>query len=313
MKQYFSLSDRTDVPCVVALGCFDGVHLGHRAVIQTAKQLSALYQCATAVWTFSEPPKNFFQPGSVPLITDGKAKARLMESLGVEHLFSVPFGESVAALSPRQFFEDVLLRQLQAKHLVCGYNYTFGAGGAGTVDTLRALCREAEIGLSVLPPVTVDELPVSSSVIRSALEEGNPQLATAALGRPYSLCAPVIGGQRLARNLGFPTVNQEFPKGTVIPRRGVYAVQVTLPHEATPFFGISNVGLRPTVGGSLLCCETHIFEFEGDLYDTPVTVEFLSFLREEQKFSSLEKLTAQVTKDINQAKEILQKISTDNE
>lgn len=294
-----SLSFSSATPTVVALGCFDGVHLGHTAVIQAAKAQALRQGCLCAVWTFEEPPKNYFFPNSVSLITTRQAKETLLRQLGVDLLACVPFDQSVASMSAETFFENILLFQMRACHLVCGYNYTFGAKGAGDVSLLQALCDAHGIGLTVLPPVTVGGVSVSSSAIRSAMEDGRPEDAAALLGRPYSLTAPVVDGQKLARALGFPTLNQIFPHGALIPKAGVYATRVTLPHATRSYGGISNVGIRPTVTDHTLCCETHLFDFSGDLYQVPVTVEFLSFLRPERKFASLEAMSEQIRKDMD--------------
>jgi riboflavin kinase/FMN adenylyltransferase len=194
---------------------------------------------------------------------------------------------------------------MRAFHLVCGYNYTFGANGTGDVSLLQTLCEAHNIGLTVLPPVRVGELPVSSSAIRAAMEDGRPEDAAALLGRPYSLTAPVVDGQKLARTLGFPTLNQIFPRGTLIPKAGVYATRVTLPDSSAVYGGISNVGIRPTVTDHTLCCETHLFDFSGDLYQVPVTVEFLSFLRSERKFESLEAMSEQIRNDMRVVRKYL--------
>lgn len=293
-----SLSFSTATPTVVALGCFDGVHLGHTAVIRAAKEQAARQGCACAVWTFEEPPKNTFFPGSVPLITTRQAKEALLRRLGVDVLVCVPFNTEVGSMSAEAFFEQILLSRMQARHLVCGYNYTFGAGGKGDVALLQALCQAHGVGLTVLPPVQINGIPVSSSAIRAAMEDGRPEDAATLLGRPYSLTAPVVDGQKLARTLGFPTVNQIFPQGALIPKAGVYATRVTLPDSETVLGGISNVGIRPTVADHTLCCETHLFDFSGDLYQKSVTVEFLSFLRPERKFPSIEAMSEQIRQDM---------------
>jgi len=300
-----SLDYLSPTPSVVALGCFDGVHLGHAAVIRTAKEQALRSHCDCIVWTFTEPPKNYFAPHSVPLITDQTTKQALIEGLGADTLVCVPFDETVGSLSAEAFFTQILLHRLRAYHLVCGYNYTFGAKGTGNVELLKSLCDTHGIGLTVLPPVKVHNVSVSSSAIRTAIEDGYPEKAAALLGRPYSLSAPVIDGQHLARKLGFPTINQLFPDGMTIPRAGVYATRIHIEGEDFFRYGISNVGLRPTVNTNILCCETHILDYVGDLYQKTVQIEFLTFLRPEQKFDSVEALAEQVRSDIQTARKLL--------
>ena len=303
MKTYRSLFCSPSTPCVVALGCFDGVHLGHRAVIEEAIRIADSIGLPSLIWTFEEPPRNFFAPGSVSLITDVKEKEALLEGSGVELLVCGSFEPMVASLSPEDFFWQILRQQLDARHIVCGFNYSFGSHGAGNADLLRDLCQTAGIGLSVIPPISVGEIEVSSTRIRQAMENGQAKEAATLLGRPYSLTSPVVDGQKLARRLGFPTVNQLFAKGKLVPKHGVYVTRITAGGEVK--YGITNVGLRPTVGGELLCAETHIFEFDGDLYGQGVTIEFLHFLRPEAKFESVDSLADRVRLDIENAKQYL--------
>ena len=305
MNLISSLSYRSPLPSVVALGCFDGVHLGHTAVLSEARERATALGCACTVLTFTEPPRNFFSPRSVPLITDAITKRERIAALGADTLVCVPFSSEIAAMSAEDFFENILLDRLRACHIVCGYNYSFGAKGLGNTVLLEQLCAERGIGLSVLPAVKVGEMPVSSSDIRRAVMEGRPEDAQAMLGRPYALTATVVNGQHLARSLGFPTINQIFPDGMLIPRAGVYASRVTVEGESVFYNGISNVGIRPTVTDHTLCCETHLFDFSGDLYGRSVTVELLSFLRPERKFDSIDTLAEQVRADMNAAKKIL--------
>ncbi len=302
MTIYSNFLSPAPTPCAVALGCFDGVHRGHAAVLSKARELAADLGCTPAALSFTQPPRNFFVPNSVSLLTSPEEKAARIEALGIERLWHIPFDEQISAVSPEDFFFKLLAERLRAVHLICGFNYTFGARAEGNVALLDKLCRENGIGLTVLPPVSTDGAEVSSSAIRKAVTEGKPELAPAALGRPYSLRASVVDGQKLARRLGFPTVNQIFPASLTVPRYGVYVSRIRVPDQVSPFFGITNVGTRPTVNGTLLCAETHLFCFEGDLYGKEIEVEFLHFMRPERKFGSLDELTRQVEEDIQTAK-----------
>lgn len=305
MRTVRSLSYQAKNPTVVALGCFDGLHHGHRAVIGEARHLADRLGCELAVWTFEEPPKNYFSPHSVPLITDLPTKKTLLRQMGVDLLICLPFDETIRSLSAEDFFHTILLDRLKAKHLVCGYNYSFGANGKGNPDLLGELCQKEGISLTTIPPVLCGERAVSSSEIRLAVAEGRAEDAAQLLGRPYSLCATVVDGRKLGRTLGFPTLNQRFPEGMLIPKRGVYVTRVTYRGRKTPLFGITNVGMRPTVGGHHVVAETHIFDFHGDLYGKRVKVEFLRFLRPEIPFESVDALSEQVHRDMETAKEIV--------
>lgn len=298
MNVFTSVPSFPATPCVLALGCFDGVHLGHVAVIRRARQLAEEQNLPCAVLCFREPPKNLFSPCAVPLLTTPDEKAIAIEALGVSLLFSIPFDRRMAETSAEDFF-SLLCDTLSARHVVCGFNFTFGAGGLGNASLLASLCREHGVGLTVVPPTRMEEEAVSSSRIRTCLEMGEVSQAARLLGRPYSLSAEVIHGQHLARKLGFCTANQLFPEGKVIPKHGVYVIRAR--HGDRTFGGIANVGMRPTVRGTLLCCETHLFDFAGDLYGSELTVEFLEFLREERPFDSLAALTAQIEKDVEKA------------
>ncbi len=290
---------------VVALGCFDGVHIGHRAVIETAIKIAKESGLSSTVWTFSEPSKNFFTPGAVPLITSTEAKCELIESLGVDLVLCLDFNEDIAKLSPEDFFNNILLGKLSAAHIVCGFNYSFGTKCAGNTELLAHLCQSAGIGLTVLPAVLEDGVDISSSLIRSCIKDGELEKAEKYLGYPYSISAEVIGGQRLARRLGFPTVNITPPAYAIIPKHGVYVTSVSFEGAERQLFGITNIGMRPTVHAEKICAETHIFDFDGDLYGKKLTVKFLHFIRPERLFDSIEDLKEQVLTDIETAKKFI--------
>ncbi len=290
-------------PCVVALGCFDGVHRGHEAVIRRARAIADELSLPLAVWCFRTPPKNYFLPRAVPQITSPEEKEALIGALGADVVLSIPFDAAIAAIPYEEFFEDVLCRRLSARHLVCGFDFTFGAKGLGNTDRLAALCEARGMALSVVPAFTTEGEVVSSSRIREAIEAGDTQRTHALLGRPYTITAEVVHGQHLARDLGFRTLNQLLPSDKAVPRHGVYVSRVTL--DGKTYDGITNVGMRPTVGGTLLCAETHLFDFSDELYGARVTVALLHFLRPEVRFDSLDALTAQVRSDITAAREWL--------
>lgn len=301
MKYYSSINHRSKKPCVVALGCFDGVHIGHGQVIKAAKEKATQLNCQCAVWTFSEPPKNYFSPGAAPLITDSIEKRKLIASLGVDKLISVPFCEKTARITAEDFFYSILIDKLKAVHIVCGYDYSFGAKGMGNTSILKELCEENSIGLTILPSVCVNGIPVSSSAIRDAISNGNISEASCLLGRHYAIKAKIINGQHLARSLGFPTVNQRVPDKLLVPKHGVYVSRISIEGIKKKFYGITNVGERPTVDTEGLFVETYIFDFSGDIYGKYAKIEFLHFIREETKFDSIETLTQQVNKDIKSA------------
>ncbi len=305
MKTYRSLYFTSDTPCVTALGCFDGVHVGHLTLINEAKDVAKRLGLSSAIWSFEEPPKNYFSTEKIPLITTREEKRLQMMRLGVDIFVSVPFDNRVASLSAEDFFEKILIKRMKTQHVVCGYNYRFGKNGMGNVEILRNLCKSHGIGISVISEIKIGKATVSSSEIRKMLNNGNLYEANAMLGRPYSLRAKVTDGQHLGRKLGFPTVNQIFVHNKLLPKNGVYISRIRFGKKQR--YGITNVGTRPSATEHTLCVETHIFDFCGDLYGQTVTVELLEFLRPEKKFSTLEELKQQVDSDIEKAKNIISK------
>ncbi len=307
MKSYTTKNFRADTPTVAALGCFDGVHRGHSAVISEAVRLAKERSLPCAVFTFSEPPKNYFIPNSAPVITDYKEKKRLIASLGADILVCVPFERSIGDMSAEKFFFDMLLGKLRATHIVCGFNYSFGRGGDGSTALLKKLCKKNGVGITCVAPVEDGGTAVSSSAIRNAVQSGDMELAARYLGRPYSITAPIVSGQHLAARLGFPTVNQLLGKNLLIPKKGVYVSRITVSRRK--YFGITNVGIRPTVNDHTLCAETHIFGFDGDLYGRTLRVEILKHLRPETEFPSVDELARQVERDIAEARTYIENIA----
>ena len=306
MTLYTSLPSAPLPPSAVALGCFDGVHLGHRAVIAKAVAQAHDQGLLSVVFTFDSSPRNYFAPSSVPQLTDREKKIELIEAMGVDVLICLPFDKEIATTSAEDFFKKILVDALSARQIVCGYNYSFGAKGRGNAELLRKLCDTVGIALTALAPIAENGTPISSSAIRAALEQGNVEEANAALGRAYSIRTTVLDGQHLGRRLGFPTINQRIDPSLAIPRHGVYFSRATV--EGISLFGITNVGVRPTVGSEFIGAETHLFDFSGDLYGKEIEVELLSFLRAERKFDSVEALSQQVHSDMEIAKKMASEI-----
>lgn len=285
----------------VALGYFDGVHLGHRLVLARAVQEARARGCLAAVFTFA-PPANGSVKGKA-ILTPAE-KLRRMESLGIEAVLCPPF-EAFCALSPEEFVDTVLIGCFGAKAVFCGENFTFGRGRAGNADTLRSLCAARGIAAETLPLMESGGAPVSSSRIRALLAGGDIPAANALLGEAYCIGLPVRHGRRLGRTLGFPTINQVYPAGMLLPRQGVYITRVLLDGRWQP--GATGLGTRPSVegggAGAGVTCETFIPDFAGELYDSAVRVRFCKFLWPTQKYDSLEALTAMVNRAARAARE----------
>ena len=281
---------------VVVLGNFDGVHLGHQALLRRARTLADEAGTAVVVRTFDTLPD--------PAVTPLPERERLLRLYGADTVVFDSFA-AIKDLSPRQFVRDLLKDELHATAVVCGYNYTFGRHGSGDAALLAALCAEESIACHTVDRVTLDGAEVSSTRVRALLSEGKIEEATALLGHPYALCGTVIPGQALGRTLGLPTVNFSAEESLLLPRRGVYASLCLLPDgRALP--AVTNVGCRPTVtddGAAVI--ETHLIGVSEDLYGLSLRVELCSFLRDETKFPSLDALKAAVADDCRRALALL--------
>ena len=270
-----------------ALGSFDGLHLGHRQVIGNTLSVPGL---RPAVITFQQNPSVSLQKKPVPLLTTNEQKLALLEEMGVEVVYLLSF-EQIRDMEPEDFVE-ALYRVCRVRALSCGFNFRFGKNGRGDAGLLKELCREKGIELSVTPPVSVAGETVSSTRIRACLEQGDVQQAGQLLGRPFGYDFEVTHGRQLGRTWGTPTINQPFPQGYVLPRFGVYASLVEV--EGQKYYGVTNIGVKPTVGSDCALSETWIPEFSGDLYGKKVPVELLDFIRPERKFDSLDQLKNEI-------------------
>ena len=293
------LGFRSDIPCVVALGCFDGIHAGHRRVLSEAVGIANKMGVRPAVFSFSRPPKSLFVR-DISLIDDVHEKLSLFESLGIGLCVCPDPTPEILSVSAEDFINSIIIEGFSPVHVVCGYNYSFGKGAQGNVELLRTLCAAHGIGVTVIDEYLQGGKPVSSSLIRELISNGKVEDAADLLCRPFSVSDRVVDGQHLARRLGFPTLNIVPSPLKLLPLHGVYAVRIIL--DGREFYGIANVGLRPTVDVGIRCVEAHIFDFSEDIYGKTVTVEFLHFLREERRFESIELLQAQVLEDIERAK-----------
>ncbi len=287
----------------VALGFFDGVHIGHGALLRRTKALAERHDLAPCVMTYSQHPSAVLSKERVPLINTTNERILLISSLyGIDDVVIKDFTRQYASLSCEEFFEKILISELSCGYVIAGYDFRFGDGGAGDADALYALCKKNNIDCEIVDAIKRDGEAVSSSRVRKLLEEGDMEKARELLGHYHCTISPVIKGQTLGKKLGFATANQAFDETVKIPRRGVYLSQVTVGSRV--FRGITNVGVRPTVlSSSEVFAETHILDFSGDLYGQTIKTEFVSFLREEKKFSSLDELHEQISQDVIRARE----------
>jgi riboflavin kinase/FMN adenylyltransferase len=287
----------------VALGNFDGVHLGHARVVAAAH--AARPDAPLAVLTFEPHPREHFRPDDPPFrLTLSAERADALGALGVRMVYEMPFDHAFSLISAEDFVAEILHRGLGARHLACGNDFAFGRRRGGSTAFLGTHAEALGIGLTLVPALSDAQGPLSSTRIRRALQDGYPERATAELGRPWTIRGVVAHGDKRGRTIGFPTAN--IPLGRHLePARGVYAVRVRMPDGAT-LGGVANIGRRPTVNeGPESRLEVNIFDFSGDLYGADLAVSLLTYLRPEQKFAGLDALKAQIAADAAEAHRLL--------
>ena len=287
----------------VALGNFDGVHKGHQTLLARTGEHARALGAPLMVLTFEPHPRRFFVPDTGPFrLTMLPAKLRLLEQFGVQAVLAQHFDAAFAALSADAFVDEVLRTGLGARHVVCGYDFTFGARRVGNVEMLRAMGAEKGFAVSVLDPVMREGEIYSSTSIREALRAGWPSEAAELLGRAWEIEGTVEQGDKRGRTIGFPTANVALGEH-LRPRFGVYAVRALI--DGVWRNGVANLGRRPTIGKLQENFEVHVFDFDGDLYGKTLRAALVDFIRPEMKFSGLDQLKAQIAADANAARAIL--------
>ena len=289
---------------VIALGFFDGVHLGHGALLRRAAEEAKKRGCESAVFTFDRPPKEVITGIPCPLINSPEDRAELVKRLyGIDEMIMVPFDDEMRTTPWDRFVTDILVERYGAVHLVAGHDHHFGHRNQGSPELLKEKCAELGLGCDIIPAVTLDGVTVSSTHIRKLLEEGDVETARAFLGHPHVLTQTVGHGRQLGRTIGIPTANLVAPPHVLLPKWGVYAAKITLP-DGRAFGGVTNVGVRPTVNnGQDVTVEPWILDFDGDLYGQAIRVEFFRRLRDERKFESLDALRSQIETDAVKTRE----------
>ena len=289
---------------VIALGFFDGVHLGHGALLRRAAEEAKKRGRESAVFTFDRPPKEVITGVPCPLINSPEDRAELVKRLyGIDEMIMVPFDDEMRTTPWDRFVTDILVGRYGAVHLVAGHDHHFGHRNQGSPELLKEKCAELGLGCDIIPAVTIGGVTVSSTHIRKLLEEGDVETARAFLGHPHVLTQTVGHGRQLGRTIGIPTANLVAPPHVLLPKRGVYAAKITLP-DGRAFGGVTNVGVRPTVNnGQDVTVEPWILDFAGDLYGQAIRVEFYRRLRDERKFDSLDALKTQIETDAVKTRE----------
>ena len=286
---------------IFALGFFDGVHLGHQALLKACRELAEKHSCRAGVVTFTAHPDGLVLGKAPVLITTSEDRKRLLHAWGAEKVWELPFDKEIMSTHWADFLTQLV--QEGAEGFVCGDDFRFGAGGNGTAQKLAAFCESRNMPCAIVPEQVLDGGRISSTRIRELLEAGEVAAANRLLGHPHILSGIVTKGKQLGRTLGFPTANLPLPDGVLIPKCGVYATKVTM--DGKTYAALTNIGTRPTVNGQGVNAECHLIDFAGDLYGKEITVAFYDFLRPEQKFDSLEKLQAQIAADTAKVSKML--------
>ena len=288
---------------IFALGFFDGVHLGHQALLRQCVALAKKLDCQAASITFDRHPKSLFTAVPPVLLSTADSRILLLRRYGIGPVYKYPVTKEVMSMPWRDFLNELL--ECGAAGFVCGHDFRFGSRGEGNAEKLRSLCRELDLPCVIVPEQTVDGIRISSTHIRSLIEDGKMETAVKFLGHPHIISGTVVHGKSLGRTLGIPTANLLLEPGLVVPKFGVYACRCIVEGKAYP--AVTNVGTRPTVSGVGVTVEPWILDFEGDLYDREITLEFHRFLRPETKFDGLAALQAQIRRDAEETRQYFEK------
>ena len=287
---------------VIALGFFDGVHRGHGALLRRAREVADETGALASAVTFDHHPRDLTRGEPTPLINTHQERTTLMERYyGMDEVLVLPFDRAMMEMPWREFATHILSEQMGAIHVVAGHDYHFGYKGEGNVDRLGAICQEMGIGCTIIPPVQIDGITVSSTYIRGLITQGDMERACRYLGHPHLITGTVVHGKQLGRTLGTPTANLLLPSNILVPAFGVYATRVHLAGQT--YQAVTNVGVRPTVEDThQVTVEPWILDFDGDLYGQRMEVEFYTRLRGERKFESLDALREEILRNAHQTR-----------
>lgn len=290
--------------CVLTIGAFDGIHRGHQEMIRVLRSCAETHRLPAALMSFEPTPREFFAKGTPPArLTRFREKYDALQALGIDRFICLWFDERIRSITPDAFVNDVLVQRLGIRHVVVGHDFKFARNQGGNVETLRTFAPRGNFGVIEVPPFEIDGERVSSSLVRAALEAGDLERAAKFLGRPYRMTGKVIDGAKLGRKLGYPTANLRLHRRAT-PLAGVFAVRVSGGglHNAP---GVASLGTRPAVNGKELLLEAHVFDFDGDLYQRYLHVDFIARLRDELWFPNVDELVEQIHKDAAAARQIL--------
>jgi len=293
---------------VLTIGNFDGVHKGHLALFTKVKEIAMDIDGSSVVMTFNPHPIKILNNGNgPPLITPIQQKLRLIKEAGIDIILCLPFTREFAKTPAKDFVKNILVDKIGVKYIVVGYDYSFGKNREGNIDFLKDMADKFGFKVVVVRPVSINGLVVSSTKIRDLVQEGRLEEAKRLLGRNYQVCGIVIKGKnRGARILGYPTANLRLID-ELTPRIGVYAVKVLVDDKV--YNGVANIGYNPTFGNGVFSVETHILDFNEDLLGKEIRIDFIKRLRDERKFKDPKELASQISKDVEEAKKILERVN----
>lgn len=291
----------------VSVGFFDGVHVGHAALLEMTKRRALETASIPTVLSFDVHPDTLVLGKSVPLIISAEGREeKIRRCFGIENTVFIRFNYSLMSMHWREF-ADLLVSEMNVSHIVVGNDFTFGSRGEGNAQKLLEYCNAFSVGCDIIPPVIIDNRVVSSTYIRTLLESGRIEEANRHLGFPHSLIDNVRSGYRLGQKIGSPTINMAFQAGVLVPAHGVYATRVYL-DTGESYDAVTNIGVRPTVRkNDAVGVETHLLDFQGNLYNRTIRLDFHSFIRPEREFASVEELSAQISTDIDRARMFFKK------
>ncbi len=302
MKIFNSLEEISNIePTVVALGNFDGVHRGHQQIIQRTVKSAEAAGLKSAVFTFSNHTRTLLKNlPAVKNILYAEEKAEIIQQMGIDYMFNIPFTNEILKMSPEGFVKDILVDTFKIREAYCGFNYSFGYKAQGTPEVLMHEGLKHGFGIHVQEPYKIDDIIVSSTYIRKLIEEGHMEECAKFMGRMYSIGGEVVVGNKLGRTIGFPTSNVMIDETMATPPNGVYITYCT--YNGVKYPSVTNVGVKPTIGTYNKNIETHIFNFDKELYGKQIRVEFIKRTREERKFAGVEELSRQIESDCIMAK-----------
>ncbi|CAM3361504.1 bifunctional riboflavin kinase/FAD synthetase [Aequorivita lipolytica] len=306
MKKYSSASAyKNDHQSVVTIGTFDGVHIGHKAILKRLVETAKKEDLDSVVLTFFPHPRMVLQQNvDIKLLTTIDERTQLLENTGLGHLIIHPFTHAFSRLTALEYVRDILVNSLKAKKIIIGYDHRFGRNRNANIEDLKEFGKTYNFEVEEISAKELDDVAVSSTKIRKALDAGDIETANNYLGYNFMISGEVVRGKAIGRTINYPTANLNLKETyKLVPKNGVYIVQSII--EGEKFFGITSVGTNPTVGGTKKTIETHFLDFNKDLYEKKIGIEFLNYIREEETFSSLEVLRQEILKDEMFAKQYL--------